>query len=59
MRIQKIHNCALLLDLLVLFLLYQYKIQIPIFSQFFMITFSHNNQQLVTVTVIAVSCFSH
>ena len=35
----------------------RYKYQF--FFQFLMIIFSHNNQQIVTVTVIVVSCFSH
>ena len=56
---EKIYNYPLLLAFYALFWLYQYNRQIPFFFQFLMIVFSHNNQQLVTVTVIVVTCFSH
>ena len=57
--LKKPHNCAFLWDFLALSWFYQYKIQIPVFFQFLMIIFSHNNQQLETMTVIVVICFSH
>ena len=56
---KKIHNCALLQDVLALSWLYQNKIQIPFFSQVLVIIFSYNNQQLEPITAIAVICFSH